>query len=838
MARENPKSLRILHNELYAIINSLKNQGTEIETQNYQVEIKKKLPRSILVDLLKAKPADTTNLLKELDLLITIEESAQQSVKSTEKEERTVLAVKGSPQNKTCKFCNRKNHSTIECRTVQTLEDRRKFVKDNNLCFLCLIGGHRVSECKFSECRKCQQKHNQALCPKNTNVVRKNYNTNTNHKNESNQKTNSRNFNQNNGNQQSAQRSGPYNQSNQKPHGQGYQQKSQDNQNGQKNQNGQNQHSGYKKPQGQSVPNKNSTKNYQVSANKTSLMVANAPVLVGNEIEQIPVLFDTGAEESFVLSSYAEKANMKVLERNIEIDICVFGREPTPIISNKVEFEIITNQDENSAIRVVALTVPDITDLFDPVDLTFEDKHYLEKTNQKVVNITRPEKAVALLGCDVFWELVVDGKRKLPSGKFIVPTQIGTVICGSSEKPTTSMHALIARMREHKENKISETSLEEYFEISNIGITEEIHDPTNDEIIANFEKTVKFNKDTNRVIVALPWKTGQREKLANNREVAVCRLRQQQRSTISTDAWKKLIENFETMENSGIVEEIDNDPDIGFYIPYGLVFNTNSNTTKVRTVFDASSKKRGERSLNNALHQGPSLVPDMQGILLRLRQGIYLLSGDIEKAFHAVEVNENDRDALRFIWLKDPYGPVIGDNLRFMRFTRLPFGVNCSPFLLSMSILHAVRHADVPEQLVKSIETMCYVDNIFMLTDDFSKLPEIYTQLKVFFKSIGMNIREFSLNHCENFIKDEDKAKNLDNVKMLGYLYDLINDTFEVKKPKLEWQETSLPTLTKKKAVGEITLVFDPTQYFAPLYLDGKLILRSISDHSLKWTDH
>ncbi|EGT50797.1 hypothetical protein CAEBREN_20501 [Caenorhabditis brenneri] len=79
MARENPKSLRILHNELYAIINSLKNQGTEIETQNYQVEIKKKLPRSILVDLLKAKPADTTNLLKELDLLITIEESKHHS---------------------------------------------------------------------------------------------------------------------------------------------------------------------------------------------------------------------------------------------------------------------------------------------------------------------------------------------------------------------------------------------------------------------------------------------------------------------------------------------------------------------------------------------------------------------------------------------------------------------------------------------------------------------------------------------------------------------------------------------------------------------------------------
>ncbi|CAO4368829.1 unnamed protein product [Caenorhabditis nigoni] len=65
---------------------------------------------------------------------------------------------------------------------------------------------------------------------------------------------------------------------------------------------------------------------------------------------------------------------------------------------------------------------------------------------------------------------------------------------------------------------------------------------------------------------------------------------------------------------------------------------------------------------------------EIQAILLRIRQGKYVISGDIEKAFHAVEVKESDRDALRFLWLIDPNKPPSNDNIRYMRFTRLPFG--------------------------------------------------------------------------------------------------------------------------------------------------------------------
>ncbi|EFP13529.1 hypothetical protein CRE_10496 [Caenorhabditis remanei] len=845
MARDSPRSLRILHNELHAIINSLSKHGS-IETQNFQSVIKSKIPRNILIEVLRTKPKDTSAILEALDIIITIEESAQRSeMKVNEKEDRNVFSVRKPQQNKRCRFCQRTNHTSAECKTVASLEDRREFIKMNNLCFNCLNSGHRLSECKSSECRKCQVKHNQAICHRNPNVVRKNnFQKNPPTYKSQNENYRRNNFsNQNNGHQSS--NAAAYQQRNQGTQGQGYQQRNQSQPVNQRIQNNGNQtngnqsNNGYnKRNQGQSAPQKSlKTRNYQVNANKTSLMVVNAPIVVGEEIEKIPVLLDTGADQSFILSSFAEKAKMEVLERNVEIDLCVFGKDPTSIISNVVKFEIITNDD--SVIKVEALTVPDITDLFEPINLTHEDKKYLENVNEKTVNITRPEKAVALLGLDVFWDLITDeGKKKLPSGKFIIPTHIGPLVCGKTERSTSSMHALIARIKDSQEDHFTENDFQEYFEISNIGITDKIFDPTNEEIILEFEKKVEINQETKRIIAPLTWKEGQREKLANNYDVAICRARQLVRTSKGTEAWQKLEENFDTMEKTGIIEEIDNDPNLGYYIPYGLVFNKSSNTTKVRTVFDASSKKRGEISLNNALHQGPSLIPDLQGILLRLRQGKYLLAGDIEKAFHAIEVNEKDRDALRFIRVRDPERPLHPDNIRLMRFRNLPFGVNCSPFLLSMSILYAVRQANVPENIIKAIESMCYVDNVFMLTDDFNELPKFYNLLKEFFGSIGMNIREFCVNHPVNFIKEEDKAQNLENIKMLGYIYDLENDTFEVRKPKLVITGKGIPRMNKKKAVGEITMIFDPTQYFAPLYLQGKNILRQISDHTIKWLDY
>ncbi|GFT00588.1 integrase catalytic domain-containing protein [Trichonephila clavipes] len=69
------------------------------------------------------------------------------------------------------------------------------------------------------------------------------------------------------------------------------------------------------------------------------------------------------------------------------------------------------------------------------------------------------------------------------------------------------------------------------------------------------------------------------------------------------------------------------------YVPHRPVIKLNSQTTKVRPVFNASASQRGKLSLNECLHKGinlPEMIPD---ILDRFRMYPIRISADIEKAF-------------------------------------------------------------------------------------------------------------------------------------------------------------------------------------------------------------
>ena len=91
------------------------------------------------------------------------------------------------------------------------------------------------------------------------------------------------------------------------------------------------------------------------------------------------------------------------------------------------------------------------------------------------------------------------------------------------------------------------------------------------------------------------------------------------------------------------------------YIPHHAVIRQEAESTKVRIMFDASAKERkGSYSLNECLHKGPPLMPMLFDIVLRYRMYPVALVGDVQKAFHQIEVAVEDRDCLRFLWVEDP----------------------------------------------------------------------------------------------------------------------------------------------------------------------------------------
>ena len=100
----------------------------------------------------------------------------------------------------------------------------------------------------------------------------------------------------------------------------------------------------------------------------------------------------------------------------------------------------------------------------------------------------------------------------------------------------------------------------------------------------------------------------------------------------------------------------------------------------MRMVFDASAKLHPlANSVNECMYTGPSLQPLLWDILIRARMFTHIVLEDIQKAFLQIGVREQDKDAFRFLFN-------INGKEQHLRFTRVPFAGESSPFLLGATL--------------------------------------------------------------------------------------------------------------------------------------------------------
>ena len=146
-----------------------------------------------------------------------------------------------------------------------------------------------------------------------------------------------------------------------------------------------------------------------------------------------------------------------------------------------------------------------------------------------------------------------------------------------------------------------------------------------------------------------------------------------------------------------------------FYIPHRAVFRENTETTKLRIVYDTSARENpNQPSMNDCLHPGLPLQNLLWNILIRARFYPVLLTGDLQKTFLQVRIKEEDCDALRFYWKCKGHSKI-----EILRFTRALFGLTSSPFLLGGVIQQHLKAWEEQEpELVAQIRKNLYVDNL------------------------------------------------------------------------------------------------------------------------------
>ena len=218
--------------------------------------------------------------------------------------------------------------------------------------------------------------------------------------------------------------------------------------------------------------------------------------------------------------------------------------------------------------------------------------------------------------------------------------------------------------------------------------------------------------------------------------------------------------------NSGAIEPVDTEqavePGTVHYLPHRKVMRMDRKTTKLRVLFDASSKCPGEISLNDALNSGPNLLPPLFDILTRFRVHNVALTADIEKAFLNASIKSEQRNMLRFLWIDS----IESDDpcIVVYRFCHVVFGLISSPFVLGATVRHhRSKYVEVDLEFVLEVLQSLYVDDYASGADSVDSAFCLFERLKKVFKEGGFNMRKW----CSNDMRLMEKIESVEKEQVV-----------------------------------------------------------------------
>ncbi|GFU04098.1 integrase catalytic domain-containing protein [Nephila pilipes] len=418
----------------------------------------------------------------------------------------------------------------------------------------------------------------------------------------------------------------------------------------------------------------------------------------------------------------------------------------------------------------------------------------------------------------------------------------GWCLIGISGPPNKNSSDSFA-MKVVVEENISK-QLEAFWQLENLGI-EPVNENLNckdNKILQQFEENIQLRDG--RYVVKLPWKDNLKESLDNNYEIAherfskLCHKFKSDQSLYTE--YKNVIDSY---VEQNIVERVPNSNVVGgaeFYLPHRAVIRHDRVSSKLRIVFDASSHKRGKFSLNDSLHIGPNLYPDLFELLLSFRKHPIAFTVDIKQAFLNVELDDSDKNVTKFFWTDNP------ESLEVLRFNRVLFGINSSPFLLTATIkYHLKKYSSLFPQTHELLNKFVYVDDVL---GGQSTVASAYTncvECVQIFSEANMPLHKWATNSAElrelweknGFsieISSNSIGQNMINYKVLGISWDTDRDIFYFDIENL-LSFISKGTDTKRFLLQVAGRIFDPLGLIAPYVIRLKVLIQNVWEMGLLW---
>ena len=536
--------------------------------------------------------------------------------------------------------------------------------------------------------------------------------------------------------------------------------------------------------------------NTAVSSPSRRAVLQTALVHVDGHSRPVRVMLDTGAERSYVTESLVRIVNPPLVGRSPH-RIETFGGNVTEVQRSLYRINL-SSRDRSSTISVKVIAVPKICSpsrgfsraLLDGLEgFVLADELTAESLPIDI-----------LLGMDSLPSVVVLEPPVKRGSLLLTPTVFGYVLGGTTgDAGDPSLVSFAKVLRAAVDPPVSSL-----WDLDTVGVS-------SNETISKHSVQPLYTGD--RYEVGLPWQDDRRPSLTC--EQAMGRLRNQHH--LSPERRDQYAAVFHEYENLGILEPTV--PHGGNFIPHHGV----KQKGKIRVVYDASAKAWHGPSLNDCLYSGENLLADLTAVLLRFRIPQFPLIGDIEKAFLMVGVHDADRDYLKIVW----YGR--DGQTRFSRFRRVPFGINCGPYLLLRTIHHHLdQQPDQNHPSVCTIRESLYMDDLIGGADDICSVLNLKEDAVRIFREAGMNLRGFiSIPHVHRFWSPDPPSPT----KVLGLPWSPEDDVISV--PMFLGSAR-----TRREVLSAVAQIFDPIGLLSPWLIGLKRFLQSLwASSESRWDD-
>ena len=813
--------LRALQDQIKTHFRGLQAQGVDAKTYSSIVVpiLMEKIPEQVRFNMIRSSDKNhlkwtLEDLTVAFDEELEIRESHTPSLKAGGAVQTSEKVTSGAryqggtatalfiDAKKKCVFCL-KDHLPELCDQITDIDERKGILKKYARCFACLNSNHRAFECRSKGvCRSCKGKHHTSICHNN--------------------------------------------QRNLKP------------------------------AAGDSVHKSNTPLNASApswvgntgSGTSVALQTALAKVKGEKCGSRVRVLFDTGSHTSFISAEAVDRIGLRPVRREA-LSIQAFGStEVKERVRDVVEVSLVSLYERKS-VNIHCFVVDEIASITN-VHPEKVKKSYPHIKDVFFSDVCRNEDVLdinVLIGSDNFWRFQKhEVKRGGPNDPVAVKTVLGWVLSGPLQGKSLNSTSFVNvnylpsfSLKSSETQRIDE-EINKLWDLDSIGIR------TDNEIHENVLDNIVFTGE--RYSVGLPWKVGHKS-LPTNYNISLMRLKglgkKLRNEPMILDKYNDILQE---QVASGVIEQVSQlEPaEKTHYLPHMAVVREESETTKVRIVYNASCKeKKSGTSLNDCLHVGPALTPLMFDILLRFRENRIALIGDIEKAFLNIEICPTDRDCLRFLWFEDCMKE--DSEIIVYRFNRVVFGVNSSPFLLNAVLRHHVEsYKEVDPNFVSKMLNSFYVDDLVSGSDSIEDAFKLYKQAKSRMLEGGFRLRKWKTNSIElaNAIKEcesetESEKPNLKpmvlqdestytketlgqgNVmgkacKVLGMKWDSEIDTWEFDLGRLK-QSANVERPTKRGILSTLATLFDPLGVVSPILVTAKVLLQELCLQKIGWDD-